>query len=168
MEELLQVFDKNKNMINESIPRSLKKTLKDGKHFMIVLLFIENNDKFLMQKVAQEKGSEIATTGGHATFMDDSITTVKKEAKEEINIEFSNDELILVDSIDCGNCFCEIYYSTKEIDISNIKIQEEEVEKVFWLSKEEIFELIKQNKLRKSNIESFNKILEYKDNLNVK
>ena len=88
MEELLQVFDKNKNMINESIPRSLKKTLKDGKHFMIVLLFIENNDKFLMQKVAQEKGSEIATTGGHATFMDDSITTVKKEAKEEINIEF--------------------------------------------------------------------------------
>lgn len=163
MEELLQVFDENKNMINEGIERSLKKTLKDGKHFMITLLFIENNCKFLIQKASKEKGSEIATTGGHATFRDDSITTVKKEAKEEINIELSDDELILVDSIDYGNCFCDVYYSNKEISIADIKLQDAEVEEILWLSKEEILELIKQDKFRKSNIEPFNMVLEYKN-----
>ena len=161
-EELLQVFDENKNMLNESIGRSLKKTLTNGKHFMIILLFIENNNQFLIQKVSKEKGNEIATTGGHATFMDDSITTVKKEAKEEINIEFKDDELVLVDSIDYGNCFCDVYYSNKEINISDIKLQDEEVEDVFWLSREEIFDLIDQGKFRKGNIEPFNRVLEYK------
>lgn len=167
-QELLQVFDENKNMINEYVERKLKKTLKDGKHFMIVLLFIENNNKFLIQKVSKEKGSEIATTGGHASFMDDSIATVKKETKEEINIEFSDDELVLVDSIDYGNCFCDIYYSNKEINISDIKLQNEEVEEIFWLSKEEILDLIEQGKFRKGNIEPFDKVLKYKESLKRK
>lgn len=162
-EELLQVFDEKKNMLNESIKRSIKKTLKGGKHYMIVLLFIENNNKFLIQKVSEIKGSEIATTGGHASFKDDNITTVKKEAKEELSIEFSDDELVLVESIDYNNCFCEVYYSTKEIHITDLKLQLEEVEEVFWMSKEEILELIRQEKFRKSNIEPFYKVLEYKE-----
>ena len=47
--ELLQLFDENKNMLNESIERDKKKELPEGKYFMIILLFIENNNKFLIQ-----------------------------------------------------------------------------------------------------------------------
>ena len=39
--ELLQVFDENKNMLEESIERSLKKTLTNGKHFMIILFLLK-------------------------------------------------------------------------------------------------------------------------------
>ena len=56
MEELLQVFSYDKSMLNESIERSLKKTLTNGKHFMIVLIFIVNKGKYLIQKVSKEKG----------------------------------------------------------------------------------------------------------------
>lgn len=43
--ELLQLFDENKNMINESIERNRKTEVEPGKYFMIILLFIENNNK---------------------------------------------------------------------------------------------------------------------------
>ena len=55
--ELLQVFDENKNMLNESIERDRKKELPEGKYFMIILLFIENNNKFLIQKTSDSRKS---------------------------------------------------------------------------------------------------------------
>lgn len=161
-EELLQVFDENKNILNESIERSLKKTLTNGKHFMIILMFIENDGKFLIQKSSVEKGSEYATTGGHVTYQDDGFITCKKEVFEELGVQLRDEEIEYVDTIDYKNCFCEIYYSSKYINASELKLQEEEVESVNWLSKDAIETLIENNQFRKSNIEAFNKIIEYK------
>ena len=163
--ELLQVFDENKNMLNEYIKRDLKKTLTDGKHFMIILLFIENNGKFLIQKTSIKKNSEYATTGGHATFKDNSIDTVIKEAKEELNIDFKEYELEFIKCIDYRNCFCDIYYTNKIIDDKDIILQEEEVESIEWLSISEIEDLIEKGMFRKGNIEPFKYILEYKNSL---
>lgn len=161
-EELLQVFDENKNMLNESVKRSLKKNLTNGKHFMIILMFIENDGKFLIQKSSIEKGSEYATTGGHVTYCDNGFITCKKEVSEELGIQLKDDEIEYIDTIDYKNCFCEIYYSSKYINVSELKLQDEEVECVNWFSKEEIENLIKNNQFRKSNIEAFNIIMEYK------
>ena len=161
-EELLQIFDENKNKLDESIERSLKKTLTNGKHFMIILIFIENDGKFLIQKSSKEKGSEYATTGGHVTYNDDGFMTCKKEVSEELGIQLRDDEIEYIDTIDYKNCFCEIYYSSKYVNISELNLQKEEVESVNWFSKEEIENLIKNNQFRKSNIEAFNKIMEYK------
>lgn len=161
-EELLQVFDEKKNMLNESIGRSLKKTLTNGKHFMIILIFIENKGKFLIQKSSVKKGSEYATTGGHVTYLDDGFITCKKEVSEELGIQLSDDEIEYIDTIDYKNCFCEIYYSSKYINTNELKLQEEEVESVDWFGKDEIETLIENNQFRKGNIEAFNKVLEYK------
>lgn len=47
--EYLQVFDDDKNLLDEKVERSNKLNLKDGKRFMIVLVFIENSEhKFLV------------------------------------------------------------------------------------------------------------------------
>lgn len=129
---------------------------------MIILIFIENDGKFLIQKSSKEKGSEYATTGGHVTYNDDGFMTCKKEVSEELGIQLRDDEIECVDTIDYKNCFCEIYYSSKYININELKLQEEEVESVNWFSKEEIENLIENNQFRKGNIEAFNKIIEYK------
>ena len=160
--EYLQVFDEFKNKLDEKIDRELKKTLTGNKYFMIVLLFIENDNKFLLQKTSINRNSEIATTGGHVTYGDDGYITVFKEAKEELNIELEANLLKLIDIIICGNCYIEIYYTNQKIDINEIKIQEEEVLSVNWYSIDEINELINDNKFRKGNIKPFEKILEYR------
>lgn len=161
--EYLQVFDVNKNMLNESIERSKKKTLIDGKHFMVVLFFLENDGKFLIQKCSKQKNSEFATTGGHVVFGDNGFTTCKKEVSEELGISLKDEEIKYVDTLDYTNCFVEIYYSNKQIDLECIELQEEEVESVRFMSIEEIKNLIRNEEFRKTNIPAFERILSYKN-----
>jgi hypothetical protein len=59
------------------------------------------------------------------------------------------------------NAFVDIFYLEKDINISNLKLQKEEVDDVFWLSIEEIKNLIEKNKIRKGNIAPFFSILKY-------
>ena len=158
--ELLQLFDENKNMLNESIERDKKKELPEGKYFMIILLFIENNNKFLIQKTSVSKDSEYATTGGHVTFGDDAITTVIKEAKEELGLDLKESEIKEIETLKGKYGYVSIYYCNKEIDIDKLTIQEEEVDSLYWMSIDEINELIKEDKFRKSNIIPFQKVLE--------
>lgn len=159
--EYLQVFDENKNMLDEKIDRELKKTLTGNKFFMIVLLFIENESKFLLQKTSVLRNSEIATTGGHVIFGDDGYKTVFKEAKEELGVILDKTLLKYVETIIRNNCYMEVYYTNQKIDINDIVIQEEEVECVNWYSIDEINKLIKDNQLRKGNIEPFRNILTF-------
>ena len=160
--EYLQVFDEFKNKLDEKINRELKKILTGNKYFMIVLLFIENDNKFLLQKTSVKRNSEIATTGGHVTYGDDGYITVFKEVKEELGIDLDKELLKLVDTITFNNCYVELYYTNQKVDINEIKIQEEEVLSVNWYSIDEINNLILDDKFRKGNIKPFNKVLEYR------
>ena len=158
--ELLQLFDENKNMLNEGIERDKKKEVPQGKYFMIILLFIENNNKFLIQKTSANRESEYATTGGHVTFGDDALKTVIKEAKEELGLELTESDLKEIDTITYPLCHVGIYYCNKKIDINNLKLQDEEVESVNWMSAEEINNLINKDMFRKTHRIPFQKVLE--------
>ena len=159
--ELLQVFDADKNMLNEYVERDKKLKLPEGKYFMIILLFIQNNEgKFLIQKTSKEKGSEYAVTGGHVTYKDNAITTCIKEAAEELGLTLSEDDLEEIDILKHDVGYVAIYYLKKNIDINTLTLQEEEVESVSWMSIDEINNLINENKLRKGHIEPFKKVLE--------
>ena len=159
--ELLQLFDENKNMLNESIERDRKKEVEQGKYFMIILLFIENNNnKFLIQKTSVNRKSEYATTGGHVTFGDTALKTVIKEAKEELGLDLKESEIKEIETVKGKYGYISIYYCNKEIDIDKLTIQEEEVESLHWMSIDEINELIKKENFRKSNIIPLQKVLE--------
>jgi len=158
--ELLQLFDENKNMLNEGIERDKKKEVPEGKYFMIILLFIENNNKFLIQKTSVNRNSEYATTGGHVTYGDDELATVIKEAKEELGIELNKEDLKEIEIVKYKKAFVAVYYCNKKININELKIQEEEVDGLYWMSIDEINKLIEEDKFRKSNIIPFQKVLE--------
>ena len=158
--ELLQLFDENKNMLNESIERDRKKEVPEGKYFMMILLFIENNNKFLIQKTSVSRKSEYATTGGHVTFGDDALKTVIKEAQEELGLEVKKEDLKEIETLKQKYGYMTIYYYNKNVDINNLKLQEEEVESVNWMSIDEINDLIDKDMFRKSHIVPFQKVLE--------
>ena len=162
--ELLQVFDDNKVALNEKISREEKHNLPLNRHFMIILIFIENSKgEFLLQKTSKSRNSRIATTSGHVDFGKSIMETVINECKEELGIDVSKNNIQYIDTVLFKNCFLETFYTKMEIDLNTIVIQKEEVESVRWYTKKEIETLIANNEFRIGNIVPYYKVLEYID-----
>ncbi len=160
--EYLQVFNKDKKVIDEKVLREDKYKLPDGKYFMIVLIFIMNSEgKFLMQKTSKSRNSCIATTGGHVSYGDTGLITVFKEAKEELGLDLDTNEIQYIDTLIFKNGIEETYFVNKDIDIKNLTIQKEEVDYVEWFTIDEIKELINKKEFREGNIDAFYKVLDY-------
>lgn len=162
--EYLQVFDINRNKLDEKVSREEKLNLPNGKYFMVVLIFIENDKgEFLLQKTSKSRNSIIATTGGHVTYGDDSLGTVIKECKEELGLDILPSNLKFIDTEMYKNGLLDTYYTRMNVDIEKLVLQEEEVEYVKWFSKDEILDLIDKNEFREGNIEPFKRVIEYLD-----
>ena len=93
------------------------------------------------------------TAGGHVLAGEFGIDALKREVKEELGIEISNDEIhYLVGSTSTNikgniinNHFNECYIVTKDIDIKDINLQKEEVSDIKWFSKDDILKRIDNN-----------------------
>lgn len=163
--EYLGLYDSNGNYTGENIERSRKTEVPNGKYFRIVIIFIQNSKgEFLIQKVSKEKGNEYATTGGHVQDGFSSIDTAKQEVLEELGVSLDNKDLVLFETEQYPLAFQDCYYAKKDIDITNLKIQAEEVESVEWLTIENINNLIQMGIFRKGNIGAFYDLINILEN----
>ena len=162
--ELLQLYDENINRVDESVDRTIKNSIPSNRFFMVIIVFIQNEEgKFLVQKTSPQRDSLYAFTGGHVDYGDDYYETVFKEAYEELGLKLDKDKLHYVAMKPYQKAFCAIYHYKDNIDINKLVLQKEEVENVYWLSKDEIEDLIDKDLLRTSNIELFRIVNEYLD-----
>ena len=151
--EILDLYDNLGNKLNDTIIRGEKPT--DGKNIMLSIVFIKNKEgKYLIQKSSKEKDGFYTTTGGHVTHNESGLTTIIREMQEEIDLNVRKDDLVHINTIKYPDRYClfDIYlYEIDNIDLSNLILQKEEVESVFWLSKEEIINLIQSGKFLTSH-----------------
>lgn len=149
--EYLDLYDKDGNKTGKTMIRGQE--VPDGYYFNIVVCFIKNKEgKYLMQKTSKQKGSVYATTGGHVTAGQTLIESMIRELKEEIGIDVTEKELKYVDKyIKDNQVVFNIYFLEKEIDIRKCKLQKEEVEALYWMSEEEIQEIIDKKECHMSN-----------------
>lgn len=161
--EYLDLYDENKRLTGEKIIRKKgKPTVPQNNYINIVVIFIQNSeDKFLLQVTSKEKGSEIATTGGHVKSGQTSQEAILCEVEEELGLDISNEDVKMIDSYIFGIAFMDVYYLRKDINENDLTLQDEEVESVQWLSIDEIKKLISCEKLRKGNIKAFKSVLSY-------
>lgn len=154
--EFLSIYDNNKQKTPKKIQRGVKP--KENEHILITIIIIENNDnKYLVQKTSKEKGNNYAFTGGHVTYNETSEDAIIREVKEELGIDISKKQIKYVTDIELGIPFMDIYYLKDDIKLKDLTLQEEEVESLNYLTKEEIEALIRNNKFRKSHEKAFNK-----------
>jgi len=158
--EYLNLYDKSGILINKKGIRGEKTEYLVG----IVLVFMENSKgEFLIQKTSSLRDSVFATTGGHVSYGTDFLETAINEIKEELGIDISKKELVEVNTYIRERFVQKVYYLKKDVDIKDITIQESEVDYVKWLTKDEINEIIKNNKFRESHIAGYKYIV---DNIN--
>lgn len=161
--ELRDLYNSKKILTGDVIKKGEKVPL--GKYYITVVVFIENDQgQFLLQKRVKRKDGKWATTGGHPKSGESSLEGIVTEIEEELGITVKQNELTLFKTIQTEDDFVDLYYLKKNIDIEDIKIQDEEVEKVMWSSREEINKLIVDEVFSSSHEEFYNYCLEFLEN----
>jgi len=159
--EKRDLYDINRNLTGKFIYKG--NTIPNNNYILVVLAFIQNSKgEFLIQKRSLEKNGKYASTGGHAKTGEDSITAMVTEIKEELGISVTPKDLKLVYSgrEDSTQEFFDIYYINKDLKISDLTLQEDEVDSVSWLAIDEIENLIKNNLFWENHIEEFYRVID--------
>ncbi len=156
MEEELDLYDDNKEKTGDTILRKNEKNLPDGKHILIAALIATSNDnKVMMQLTSEDRGGIYSLPSGHVLHGEESWETIIREMFEEQGIIIKKEEISFLGARLANRiAYFDIYHINKYFDICDMKLQQTEVTNVEWLSLDEINELFKQSKVRKSSYEA--------------
>lgn len=153
--EYLALFDENNQVLDEKFLR-YRGLIPKGKYAKVSVIWIENSKgKFLIQKTSPQKKSKYSLTGGHCKFGSTAEQTILDEVREEIGVKLDKKNVSHILTVREGHRFVEVFYTKKDLDINKLKLQKEEVESVFWCTKEQIKNLIDNEKIPKSQEISF-------------
>ncbi len=177
MEEMVDVLDPDTGKLTGEVI-SKSEAHKIGKWHASIHILIVNKDKTktLLQKRCELKKLypnmwDIAV-GGHISAGETSFTSAEREIEEKLGLDPSNLNMNkmgmikeqLTDNGVISNEYVTIYLVCQDIDITEIKLQQEEVSEARWFSKKELNELIKQQKIipHVKEYEILNEILDQK------
>ena len=158
--ELRDLYDENKMVTGRTFVKG--EQVPKGYYYLIVAIYIQNSKgEFSIQKRVERKGGKWATTTGYPKAGETGLDGLLTEVEEEIGIDLRNDKPILFETWNKNDQFFDIYYLKKDIDLNDIKIQEEEVDGVRWASIDEIKEMYKNNEFHDGHYTMFLKCLNY-------
>lgn len=136
--------------------------IPEGYYPMVVMVVIRNSKgEFLMQKRVETKGGDWGVTGGHPKSGETPIEGIISEVKEELGLDFSKENFIEYDYGCDGKDWYRMYFVNKDVDIKDIKVQEEELSEVRWFSMEEMKHMVEINELNENQISCFNKVCKF-------
>lgn len=157
-----EVIDELDEKTGEPIRKILKSVAhKTGKWHGAIHIIIINKDatRTLLQKRCAEKKLypnmwDIAV-GGHISAGETAILTAERELQEELGLSIKDFEIKQIGRVKeqlnnngvISNEFVTIYIVKGDIDISDIKLQKEEVSEAKWCSKAELNQLISNKEI---------------------
>ena len=160
MAELRDLYDKNSVRTDKTYYKG--DVIPEGYYPMVVMVVIRNSEgKFLMQKRVESKGGDWGVTGGHPKSGETPLEGIVTEVKEELGLDFSKEKFIEYESgCDGKDCF-KMYFVNKDVDLSDIIIQKEELSEVRWFSMDELKNMVDTGELNEDQIACFNKVCNY-------
>ena len=149
--ELVEKFDKRRNPLGKIVERYEK---NDGEYEQSMNVWIINDkSEFLIQKRSESKRvfpGVWSITGGGVEVGENTVDTVVRECKEELNIEVNLDNLELVMTLKRKTDFVDVYLLKQNFRIEDITMQEEEVSDVKWVSEKQCREMIENGEFTAS------------------
>lgn len=163
MAELRDLYDTNSVKTGKTYRKG--DIIPEGYYPMVVMVVIRNsNGDFLMQKRVKEKGGDWGVTGGHPKAGETPLEGIITEVKEELGLDFSQENFIEYDSgCDGRDCY-KMYFVNKDVELEDIIIQEDELSEVRWFSMSELKHMVETNELNENQISCFIKVCNYLDN----
>lgn len=166
MEEV-NVYNRNRELTDIIKERN---KLQDGEYRISTHIWIINkaNKLLIQQRVATAKKfpNMWSQTGGGVLVNEHSKETVKREAKEELNLKIDEDEIYYIGSYVRKKDIVDIWLVKKEIDIKKLKLEPNEVENVKLVTFEEFDNMIEKGLVVPSINPSYLLVKNYYENYN--
>ena len=161
--ELRDLYDENSNVTGKTYHKG--GIIPEGYYPMVVMIEIMNSKgELLMQKRSERKGGYWGVTGGHPKAGETPFEGIITEVKEELGLDFTNENIIEFDSGWDGEDCYKRYFLEKDINLDDITIQEEELSEVKWFSIDELKHMVETNEIRDGQAMCFNKFIKYLEN----
>lgn len=165
--EIVDKFDNKRTFLNKTSDRHEK---IEGEYRQSVHTWILNSKgEFLIQKRSANKSNHPnmwSQTGGAVDTTELPIDASLRECYEELGIKLYKKDAELILSFKRKFDFIDVFLIRTDLDISNLKLQEEEVQEVKWVNKKELEQML-ENKLLVPSIslyfDMFIKLIDYKD-----
>ena len=143
--ELWDIYDENRSLTGRTMKRG--EPIKEGDYHLVVHVCIFNSEGEMLIQQRQPFKSGWSnmwdiTVGGSSVAGDTSLDAAIRETSEEIGLKLSPSELRRTISVDFDGEFDDFYSVSKDIDISSLHLQYEEVQRVKWAGAEEIKAMI--------------------------
>ena len=155
--EYFDVYDINKNKLGYKKARG--ESLEEHEYNTGVEIWIFNDNKLLLTQRSLNKShpGQWEVPGGCSQTNETSTMTLIRELKEEINLDINNNYRLLTTQI-YKKQFIDIYTSNISINLKNIKLQEEEINDIKLVTKEEFISMAKNNEIVNSVLKRYKKI----------
>lgn len=155
--EYWDVLDGDGNPTGEIMKKYDEKVFERGLYHLGSDLWpINSENKILIQKRSSKKRLEPnvwAMTGGSVIVGENSLQTIVRESKEELNIDVDSNDLKLITRFKTGNVWIDTYIVKLNYDISKMKFKEDEVSDVKWATWDEINDLVNKGQFIKNRWE---------------
>jgi len=143
--ELWDIYDKDRIKIGKTMVRGAE--FEPDCYHMVVhaCIFNANGEMLIQQRQPFKEGWPNMwdiTVGGSATTGDSSQDAMERELFEEIGLKLNLQQVRPNLTINFDRGFDDVYLIEKEVDIDTLVLQEAEVQRVKWATKEEIFTLL--------------------------
>lgn len=143
--ELWDIYDEYRQKTQKNHERG--KPMKSGDYHLVVHIWITNDKgQYLIQKRQSWKEGYPDTwdcaAAGSAVAGDSSKEAAVRETMEEIGVRIEEKDLEPLFSIKFSRGFDDIYLVRKNISLTELKLQEEEVADAKWATEDEIKDMI--------------------------
>lgn len=167
--EVWNLYNKDRIITNLTMIRGGK--VPDNYYRLVVHVCIFDGDKMLIQQRQTFKdewpNKWDLTCGGSVIEGETSSIGIRRELSEELGIDINFEDIRPSLTINFPNGFDDFYLINRSVNISNLKLQYEEVKSVKWASKEEIFNLIDDDLFLPYNKDFINLLFLLKDNKGI-
>ncbi len=141
--ELVDIYNDKHEKLNYTKDR--KELIKGEFRLSCFVWIINDNDELLIQQRAstsKKYPNKWETVSGGALLGEDAIIGAIRELGEELGIQVNKEDLRFIGSYARINDFVEVFLLKSNIDIKDLKLQEDEVQDVKWVSIKEFENII--------------------------
>lgn len=148
MVEYWDIYDENRVFQNRTIRRG--EPFGEGEYYVCCEVWLQNTKgELLITKRHPDKkaGGLWEFVGGGVLAGETTVRAAIREVKEEIGVSIAESEPTLLSVYKQRNYFMDIYLVKKDVDVSDITLNENETVDAKWVSEQELQRMIENQEV---------------------